>query len=56
MTPSTFDGLAEDLERVLHQRFGVKIHAKVVAPAALDDDTELHTSPKPKRFRDERGS
>jgi len=39
---------------VLHQRFGVKIHAKVVPPGALDDDTELHTSPKPKRFRDER--
>jgi len=46
--------LAEDLERVLQQRFGVRIHARVVAPGALDADTELHTSPKPKRFRDER--
>jgi len=26
----------------------------VVGPGVLDDDTELHTSPKPKRFRDER--
>jgi hypothetical protein len=52
--PDAHTALAEDLERVLHQRFGVKIHAKVVGPGALDDDTELHTSPKPKRFRDER--
>jgi hypothetical protein len=34
----------------------VKIHARVVGAGALDDDTELHASPKPKRFRDERGS
>ncbi len=52
--PATFDTRREELERVLHQRFGVKIHARVVGPGALDDDTELHTSPKPKRFRDER--
>jgi hypothetical protein len=52
--PSTFDALGDELARVLHQRFGVKIHARVVGPGALDDDTELHTSPKPKRFRDER--
>jgi len=52
--PATHAALAEDLERVLQQRFGVKIHARVVPPGALDDDTELHTSPKPKRFRDER--
>jgi len=39
---------------VLNQRFGVRIHAKVVAPGTLDSDTELHTSPKSKRFRDER--
>jgi hypothetical protein len=25
-----------------------------VAPGALDDWTEIHVSPKPKRFRDER--
>ena len=54
--PATHDALAEELERVLQQRFGVKIHARVVTSGALDDDTELHTSPKPKRFRDERGS
>jgi phenylacetate-CoA ligase len=52
--PATHAALAEDLERVLHQRFGVRIRAQVVPPGALDDDTELLTSPKPKRFRDER--
>jgi phenylacetate-CoA ligase len=52
--PSGFAGLRDELERVLQQRFGVKVHARVVPPGALDDDTELHTSPKPKRFRDER--
>jgi len=52
--PGTFPDLTDDLERALHQRFGVRIHARVVGPGVLDDDTELHTSPKPKRFRDER--
>jgi len=52
--PAGFAGLRDELERVLQQRFGVKVHARVVPPGALDDDTELHTSPKPKRFRDER--
>ena len=52
--PAVHAALAADLERVLHQRFGVKIHARVVTPGALDDDTEFKTSPKPKRFRDER--
>jgi hypothetical protein len=52
--PATFDALQLQLEQTLQARFGVKIGARVVAPGALDDDTELHTSPKPKRFRDER--
>ena len=52
--PVTHAALRDELERVLQQRFGVRIHARVVRPGALDDDTELHTSPKPKRFRDER--
>ena len=52
--PRAHGAVRDELERVLQQRFGVKIHARVVAPGALDDDTELHTSPKPKRFRDER--
>jgi hypothetical protein len=32
----------------------VRIRAEVVAPGALDEWTEIHVSPKPKRFRDER--
>jgi hypothetical protein len=35
-------------------RLGVRIRAEVVLPGALDAWTEVHTSPKPKRFRDER--
>lgn len=52
--PETHPDLVVELERVLQGRFGVRIHARVVGPGALDADTELHTSPKPKRFRDER--
>jgi phenylacetate-CoA ligase len=43
-----------EIERRLHDQLGVRIAAEVVAPGALDDLTELRTSPKPKRFRDER--
>jgi len=52
--PALFGSQQSELEAVLNQRFGVRIHAKVVAPGALDSDTELHTSPKSKRFRDDR--
>jgi len=52
--PVLFGSQQSELEAVLNQRFGVRIHAKVVAPGVLDSDTELHTSPKSKRFRDER--
>lgn len=52
--PTAHTALTAELERVLQGRFGVRIHARVVGPGALDADTELHTSPKPKRFRDER--
>lgn len=49
-----FAELNDTLERTLQQRFGIRIHARVVAPGELDEDTEVRTSPKPKRFRDER--
>jgi phenylacetate-CoA ligase len=52
---STFDSIGEEVERRLQARLGVKIRTEVVTPGALDALTELHTSPKPKRFRDERG-
>ncbi len=52
--PSEWDDLRMQIERQLHHQLGVKISATVVAVGALDADTEIHTSPKPKRFRDER--
>jgi phenylacetate-CoA ligase len=52
--PARFPEIADAVERRLHERFGVKIRAQVVRPGALDEWTEISTSPKPKRFRDER--
>jgi phenylacetate-CoA ligase len=52
--PSEFPALVEQIERRLHDQLGVKVGAEVVGPGQLDDLTELHTSPKPKRFKDER--
>jgi phenylacetate-CoA ligase len=54
--PSQYPALQSEIERRLHQQLGLKIAATIVAPGALDELTELHTSPKPKRFRDERGA
>ena len=50
----SFERIAAELEAELKEKFGLKISARVVSPGALDGDTEIHTSPKPKRFRDER--
>ena len=52
--PATFEGLRAEVERRLQQALGLKIPAMIVAPGALDALTEFATSPKPKRFRDER--
>jgi phenylacetate-CoA ligase len=52
--PGQFDAIGAEIERVLQQRFGLKIGATVVRPGELDELTEFHTSPKSKRFRDER--
>ncbi|MDG2305518.1 MAG: hypothetical protein P8R42_12895 [Candidatus Binatia bacterium] len=41
-------------EARLKERLGVRIAAAVRPMGGLDDWTEIHTSPKPKRFRDER--
>ena len=51
---SAFEAIELELEQTLRDRFGLKIAASVVPPGALDDWTEIRTSPKPKRFRDER--
>ena len=56
LDPSERPGQQAQVEKVLHQKLGVKIPAVVVGPGELDDLTELRTSPKPKRFRDERGA
>ncbi|HEY2301762.1 MAG TPA: hypothetical protein VGH66_07705 [Acidimicrobiales bacterium] len=53
-SPETFASLAGAVERRLQQQFGIKIGVSFVSPGSLDADTEIHTSPKPKRFRDER--
>ena len=45
----------EFLETMLKEKVGVRFEVEVHPPGALDADTEIHTSPKPKRFRDERG-
>ena len=52
---SELAAIGAELEATLKDRLGVRIGVRVVAPGALDADTEVHTSPKPKRFRDERG-
>jgi phenylacetate-CoA ligase len=49
------DGIRDAVERRLQSRLGVRIRAEVVGRGELDGWTEVATSPKPKRFRDERG-
>jgi phenylacetate-CoA ligase len=51
---SEFAALVEQIERRLHDQLGVRLGAEVVGPGQLDELTEIHTSPKPKRFKDER--
>jgi phenylacetate-CoA ligase len=48
--------LVARIEQQLKDRLGVKIGATVVRPGELDPLTEIKTAPKPKRFKDERGS
>jgi phenylacetate-CoA ligase len=50
------DELQETVERRLHDALGVRVEAHIVTTHELDTLTEVHTSPKPKRFRDERRS
>jgi len=51
---SEFATIAEELEVRLKDALGLRVKAEVVAPGALDAWTEINTSPKLKRFRDER--
>lgn len=49
-----YEELARSAEARLKERLGVRIRAEVSGLGSLDEWTEIHTSPKPKRFRDER--
>ena len=52
---SEHEGIREELEQLLKEKIGVKFGVEVHTPGALDDLTQIKSSPKPKRFRDERG-
>jgi hypothetical protein len=51
---SEYPAIKEEIERRLKQQIGVVIFAEVVPPGAIDEMTEINTSPKSKRFRDDR--
>lgn len=53
-SPATVADARSELEQMLKQDLGVAIRVEVVEPGALDHLTEIHSSPKPKRFRDDR--
>ena len=53
-SPAGFPELASAVAKRLSDVLGVVIAVDVVAPGSLDMLTEIETSPKPKRFRDER--
>ena len=49
-----YEAIRAETETRLKERLGVRISAEVSGLGSLDEWTEIHTSPKPKRFRDER--
>lgn len=51
-----FESIELELEHALREKLGLKIAACVESPGGLDELTEVRTSPKPKRFRDERST
>jgi phenylacetate-CoA ligase len=53
--PTSFENLRAEIEQRLQQQLGVKVAASIVRPGDLDELTEFGVSPKPKRFRDDRG-
>jgi phenylacetate-CoA ligase len=52
---SEYETIQAELESLLKEKIGVKFAVEVRAPGELDELTEIKTSPKTKRFRDERG-
>ncbi|NQZ95812.1 MAG: hypothetical protein HRU01_04820 [Myxococcales bacterium] len=51
---AAWGALKDAAEQRLRDRLGVKLSVELAAPGELDAMTETNTSPKPKRFRDER--
>jgi phenylacetate-CoA ligase len=51
---SQHEAIAQETEARLKERFGVRLKVEVSGIDSLDAWTEVKTSPKPKRFRDER--
>jgi phenylacetate-CoA ligase len=51
---SEYEDIRTKAEARLKERLGVRIAVEPAALGALDEWTEIHSSPKPKRFRDER--
>ncbi|WP_319449728.1 MULTISPECIES: hypothetical protein [unclassified Mycobacterium] len=54
LAEDNFTAIQREAEGRLRDRLGVAIAVKVVKSGELDELTEIRTSPKPKRFRDER--
>ena len=54
LTEDQREGLRERVEAALKEELGVRIGCEVVDVGGVDAWTEIHTAPKPKRFRDER--
>lgn len=52
--PEAIEAIERELEEILRDRVGIQLALCVESPGALDAWTEIRTSPKPKRFRDER--
>jgi phenylacetate-CoA ligase len=51
---SEFPAIQQELEVSLKDALGLRVKAEVVPPGAIDAWTEINTSPKLKRFRDDR--
>lgn len=50
-----YERIQGEVEHLLKEKIGVKFSVEVFATGAIDHLTEIKTSPKTKRFRDERG-
>ncbi len=54
--PELREEIAAAAEMRLKERLGVRIRVATASLGELDDWTEIHSAPKPKRFRDERAT